>query len=160
MAINDPIIGSELHSDFDQGVAFPNEISVNIDTGSLERNGSDQIAAKQATMSFVPGTGILTHTSGNGTAQNIDLSSFLSDIYVSGATFDAATNVLTLTDADAGTPDVTVDLSNLLGVSADAGNLLQDGTDGKPLFTKADLDAQTTILVSRFGTQIGRIINV
>ena len=160
MAINDPIIGSELNVEFDQGVLAANLISIKIDNSTIVKSGAGELSAPSGAMTYDAGTTTLTYTNGAGGTQNIDLSGLTTDIYVDGGTFDAATSVLTLTDNSGTTADVTIDLSALLGVSTDAGNLLNNGLDGKPLFTKADLDAQTFIHVSRFGTQLGRLINI
>lgn len=160
MAINDPVIGSELGVEFDIGTLVPNKVSIKIDDSTITKNGSDQLVATLSTMTYNAGTATLTFTDGAGTATNIDLSALTTDIFVNGGSFDAATSVLTLTDNDGGTADVTVDLSSLLGVAAEATNLLGTGANGKALFTKADLDGQTTILTSLFGTQLGRIVNI
>ena len=60
-----------------------------------------------------------------------------------------------MTDPDAGTPDVVIDLSQLLGVSNTTGNILVNGTDGKPLLTCDLIKAQcTTQCTSVFGTPV------
>ena len=110
-------------------------------------------------MIYDTNTKVLAYADEHDDVTKVDLSALAVDIFVNGASFDAASLVLTLTDADAGTPDVTVDLSKLKvtltdngngtftisqgansytfdtkeGVSADAGNLLVVGTDAKPL---------------------------
>lgn len=160
MAINDPIIGTELGNEFDQGTIVTNKVSIKIDNTTITKNGSDQLEATPGSLTYDNANTLLVYTNAAGNIQNIDLSSLTSDIFVNGGSFDAATSILTLTDNDGGTADVTVDLSTLLGVSADAGNLLTNGTDGKALFTKADLDAQTTILTSLFGTPLGRLVTI
>jgi len=160
MAINDPVIGSELNSEFDIGTIAANKVSIKIDGSTITKNGNGQLVATTGGLTYDNATTVLTYTNGAGNVQNIDLSALVSEIFVDGGTFDAATSTLTLTDNDAATPDVTIDLSTLIGVSTDAGNLLSNGADGKPLLTKADLDAQTIILPSLFGTAIGRVITI
>jgi hypothetical protein len=160
MALTDPIIGSELNDEFDIGTIVANKVSIKIDGTTVTKNASNQITATPGSLTYDNATAVITYTNAAGNVQNIDLSALTTDIYVDGGTFDAATSVLTLTDNNGGTADVTIDLSSLLGVSTDAGNLLNNGADGKPLFTKTDLDAQTSILTSLFGTQLGRLVNI
>lgn len=155
---NDIVLGSELGDEFLIGTETAGKITVAVDGTSVTKVGN-VLAAPSPVWDNVAKT--ITFPSVNGAAQQvIDLSQFTTDIYVDGATFNPTTNILTLTDNDGGTPNVTVDLSLLLGVSADAGNLLVNGTDGKPLFTKATLDAQTNICTSVFGTQLFRGITI
>ena len=66
-------------------------------------------------LTYTPATTVLAFKDEAGNITTIDLSALTSDIYVNGATFDPASLVLTLTDNDGATPNVTVDLSDLLG---------------------------------------------
>ena len=160
MAIGDPVIGSELSDQFDIGTIEANKVTIKIDGSTITESGAGVLSAPSGSMTYDSGTATLTYNNGAGGVQNIDLSALTTDIFVNGGSFDAVTSVLTLTDNDGGTPDVTVDLSALLGVSTDANNLLSNGTDGKPFFDKAALDAQTTVLTSLFGTPLGRLVNL
>ena len=93
----------------------------------------------------------LTFTDENGVVSNIDLSALTSDIFVNGATYNAASTTLTLSDNDPATPDVVVDLSTLRSIitpdlatgswSHDDGN----GTVQTILSTSSDADNQLSI---------------
>lgn len=153
----DIVLASELGIEFDIGIAVPSKIIVKTDGTSVQRNaGTGVISAAPASWDNVTKT--ITFPAQDGAApQVIDLSAFTTDVRVDGGTFNATSMVLTLTDNDAGTPDVVIDLSALLGVSANAGNLLNDGTDGKALLVAADVTALATITnTSVFGTALGK----
>ncbi len=139
MATNSILIASELNSEFDVlGAITPNKVSIKIDNTSITKDVSGVLSAPVGSMTYAPLTTTLTYTPGDGTpAQNIDLSGLTTDIFVNGGSFNAATSVLTLTDNDGVTPDVTVDLSALIGISVDAGNVLTNGSDGKPYLSEA-----------------------
>jgi len=62
-------------------------------------------------LAYNPTTKVFTYTDEAGAATTYDLSALAVDIYVNGATFNAGTGVLTLTDNDGTSPDVVVDLS-------------------------------------------------
>ena len=64
-----------------------------------------------STFGYDAATHVITHTDGNGITTSADLSALTTDIYVTGGTL--AGTVLTLTDPDSGTADVTIDLANL-----------------------------------------------
>lgn len=135
-------------------------------------------------LDYDPATTTLTYTDEDGNDTTVDLSALTTDIYITGGSFDAGSMQLTLTDPDAGTPDVVIDLSTLLlvvtdngdgtyelaqggntstidtrdGVSADAGNLLGLGADQKALLVEADVAALATEeLTDAFGVHIGFI---
>ena len=65
-------------------------------------------------------TKAITYTDEAGTANLLDLSALAADIYVDSGAFDTLTNILTLSDNNAGTPDITVDLTSLKAVLDDA----------------------------------------
>lgn len=122
-------------------------------------------------LAYNPATTTLSYTDEDGGVTAVDLSALAADIFVNGGSFNPATLILTLTDNSGTTPDVTVDLSQLLvtvtnngdgtytlaqagsstvidtrdGVSADAGNLLTVGTDLKPLLAPATVTALATV---------------
>ena len=80
-------------------------------------------------LAYNAGTSILTYTDEDGVSTNLDLSALTTDVYVTGATL--AGSVLTLSDNDAGTPDVVVDLA---AFATD----FTDNADGTYLFTAGD----------------------
>lgn len=147
-----------------------------VDLATLVQN-----AETLTSMTYDTNTKMLAYTDEHGGVTSVDLSALAVDIFITGASFDAASLVLTLTDADAGTPDVTVDLSTLKvtlvdngdgtftiaqgsnsytfdtkeGVSADAGNLLVAGTDGKPLLNPGAVRGLLDVEVQdAFGTTL------
>lgn len=122
------------------GVAA-DKIEIKVDGTTALRAVDGTLSAPSGSLTYDGVTTILTYDNGAGGTQNIDLSAFTTDLYITGGSFDAASSVLTLTDADAGTPDVTIDLSTLLGASTDADNLLTNGADGKPKITEGDIEA-------------------
>lgn len=125
--------------------------------------GCDNIL--QITVPCAPTAGELLSTDADNIAELwsdglIYVSEHPMDIYVDWGMFDAGTNVLTLTDNDAGTPDVAIDLSSLVSSmtangdgtythSADGNDVIIDtnhtvvlnGTDLE--VTNADWDLQT-----------------
>lgn len=138
---------NNLGPEFDQGVLVANKITVKVDGTTVTRNGVTGVlsaAGVLTSLTYNALTSVLTYTDEAGNAANIDLSALTTDLYITGAAFNPATMVLTLTDASGVTPDVTVDLSTLLGVSADAGNLLEDGADGKPMLKPSVVHAQAS----------------
>ena len=148
---------SNLGPEFELGTTVANQITISVDgVGVVRDAGTGELSSPPGVLSYDNTTTTLTYTDGQGNTQNVDLSSLTSDIFVNGGSFDAATSVLTLTDTDAGTPDVIVDLSSLLGVSADANNVLTNGTDGKPFFDPSTLVACT----DAFGVDIFRAFPV
>lgn len=155
--VTDIVLASELNVEFDIGVETANKISLKVDGTSVVKVAG-VLGAPSPVWNNT--TKLLTFPAVNGAAAVVvDLSQFTTDIYVTGAAFNGATQVLTLTDNDGVTPDVVVDLSTLLGVSVDANNLLNNGTDGKPLFLVADLYTVSTEQFSIFGTSIGYTID-
>lgn len=145
-----------LGPEFELGTTTANKITIAVDGTSVERNATTgTLSAAPPVWDNVAKT--ITFPSQDGaTAQVIDLSQFTTDIYVNGGSFNPVTNNLTLVDVDGTTPDIVVDLSALLGVSADANNTLVNGTDGKPYFNSATLAACT----DAFGTDIFRAFPV
>lgn len=102
---------------------------VNGVTDTIDLTPAVQAAETLTTWNYDPATHIVTYTGENGVAGTSDLSALTSDIYVNGGSYDAASMILTLTDADAGTADVTVDLSELKKVAtADSATIAFSGT--------------------------------
>ncbi|MBV7326763.1 hypothetical protein KFU94_00595 [Chloroflexi bacterium TSY] len=121
----------------------------------------------------------MTYTDEAGNPTNIDLSGLTTDVYVDGASFDPGTMVLTLTDNDGGTPNVTVDLSSLRSsvtdhgdgtwthddgsgttvtirsISADVGNRVAAGSDGGAFLAAGSVRALADVEVQDvFGTTL------
>ena len=154
------ITPTNLGTSFDLGTITPNKVEIKIDNISISKDGSGVLSATPSQLTWDNLTKIVTHTSGTGIVTNIDLFEFTTDIYVNGGSFNPATQVITLVDGDGVTPDITIDLSSLLGVSTDAGNLLINGTDGKALLTKTEIDAISGICTDAFGVPLFRGINL
>jgi len=150
----DIVLGRELGDEFDQGVAVANKVTVKVDGTSVVKAGDGTLGAAAPTYDNVAKT--ITFPAVNGGApQVVDLSEFTTDIHVNGGSFDALTSTLTLSDNDGVTPDITIDLSALVGGSSDGNNILTNGADGKPTLSAATVDALATVqLESVFGTQI------
>lgn len=142
MALSDLVTGANLGPEFQIGTNVSGQITINVDGTTVVRDGATgQLSAAQGAISYDGATYTLTYTDAAGATQTADLSALANaaDIFVTGATLVGTT--LTLTDNDTGTPDVIIDLASITGVSADAGNLLDAGTDGLPLLTVATLQA-------------------
>lgn len=130
MAINDIVLGSELGPEFLIGTETTGQITVAVDNTSVVKVG-DELTAAPPVFDAVANT-LTFPAQGASAPLVVDLTPYTGDIFVTGAVLDAATNQLTLSDNDAGTPDVIVDLTPVLGVSTDANNALSNGADGKP----------------------------
>lgn len=105
------------------------------------------------TLSYVPGTGVLTVTHVDGTVQNVTLTSIAADKFLSGSAYNATTGVLTLTLSDATT--VTVSLADLAPiVPGNTGNVkfTGTGTTATPLVGNLDLVAGAAPAVVDNGT--------
>lgn len=90
-------------------------------------------------ISYDASTYEMTFLDENGDSTVVNLAALAADIFVTGATYDATTGVLTLTDNDASTPDVIVNLSALI-------SQLQNNNDGTYTHTSGD-GSVTTINV-------------
>lgn len=126
--------------------------AVSGDAGNILSNGTDDgplltqadIQANETTTSLAydAGTTTLTYTDEDGTATPIDLSALTTDIYVTGATITAG--ILTLTDNDSGTADVTVDLT------AYVNSVVEDESAGT--LTLGSASGSTTVELTRWMT--------
>ena len=152
------VVPGNLGPEFSIGGVIPSLITVQVDGTSVSRNGTTGVlSATQPAYDTVAKTLTFPAADG-GTPLVIDLSSLASDIFVTGATL--AAGVLTLTDNDAGTPDVVVDLSAFLGVSTDAGNVLTAGADDLPFLDAATVEAlATNTCTDAFGVDIFSAFN-
>lgn len=155
----DIVLASELNVEFDIGVETANKISMKVDGTSIVKDGvTGSLGAVAPIWNNVTKEITFPATNG-GTPTVIDLSQFTTDIYVTGGSWDINTTTLTLSDNDGGTPDITIDLGTLLGVSADANNLLTNGSDNKAFIDAAAIRAIGTQQTSVFGTDLGYTIN-
>ena len=96
-------------------------LAVNTNIGTGESDALKALIKGQETatsMSYDAATKIISYTNEKGTVSNINLSALAVDIYVDGASYDAATMVLKLIDNDTGTPDISVNLAELKKVSS------------------------------------------
>jgi len=127
-------------------------------------------------LTYVGATKVLTYLDEAGNSTAVNLAALAADIYVNGASLNATTGILTLTDNDGTSPDVTVDLHALTGtltnngdgtytyttmsgtvtfdtkkaaVSADVGNALTLGADSLPYFAGTSL---ATVVAAALGT--------
>lgn len=94
-----------------------NGTTITVDLGSAIQAG------ETVTNLSYSGT-VLTYTNETGNTVSIDLGNLTTDIYVTGVTFDAFKNQLTLVDNDDNTPDIIIDLGQMVSEYTD--NL--DGT--------------------------------
>lgn len=143
---NEVIIASELGAEFDVTGTVASELNhvkLKIDGQTVSLNGSNELQSPITTLSYDNVSTNLSYVDEAGNTTVISLAGLTSDIFVNGGSFDANTSVLTLTDNDGTTPDVTINLAALLGVSTDANNALTNGTDGKPFLDVADLNTST-----------------
>ena len=161
---NDILLGSELGQEFDLGVEVAGKVSVKVDGQTITKSADGTLSAVTVMPEFDSANGIIHFPSAlGGTGSNIDLSQFLTDIQVTGGSFDAATSVLTLVDNDNDdTDDIVLDLSTQLGVSDNANNLLTNGDDSKPFLSKSVVSGEIAAYntangvahTSLFGTQL------
>ena len=80
-------------------------------------------------MAYDPALKKISYTAENGAVAVIDLSSLATDVYITGASLDAATMVLTLTDNSATTPDIVLNLAELKKVAtSNTGSVSFTGT--------------------------------
>lgn len=74
-------------------------------------DGGAYLAETVTSLAYSAATKVLTFKDEAGNSTALDLSALAADIFVNGATFNAASGILTLTDNDGASPDVVVDLS-------------------------------------------------
>jgi len=160
MTPQDKVVRQNLGQEFEIGTNVANKVTIKTDGTSVVRAADGTLHG--ATPTYDNTTAMLQFPAVNGvTPPAIDLSALTTDIFVTGGSLDGTTNVLTLTDPAPGTPDVVIDLSALKGVSADANNVLVDGSDGKPMLTAAAVAATTDLVCQDlFGNQLFRAFTV
>jgi hypothetical protein len=143
---NDLVRGANLGPEFLIGTgAAADKIEIKVDDSTVKRDpATGELSAPSGALTFDNATSVLTFDNGAGGVQPIDLSGFLVDVFVNGGSFDPATQIITFVDNDGGSPDITIDLSSLLGVSTDVNNGLTNGADGKPFFDASALSGVST----------------
>jgi len=159
---NDIILARELAPEFEQD-ATAKLIRLKVDGTTVVKGPDGTVSAVQ------PAPIVPTFNGQNGVLMfgntPIDLSQFLADITVTGGSFDAATQVITLVSNDDDVDDLTIDLSALLGVSTDSDNLLSNGADSKPYLNQDGIEQSIRNVVessasrnvtSVFGTEVVR----
>ena len=103
------------------------------------------------TLAYNSTTKVITYTNEDGAVVNIDLSTLAVDVFVNGATYDAGTMILTLTDNSGTTPDVTINLSELKKVATSPSNSVTwtgTGEAASPLVANIKLDPSLNNLVT------------
>lgn len=118
-------VGNQIVVGNDGKLKVPNIGGVSTDAGNQLVAGSDKKPYFKQTVTSLTYDNTASKLSFKDEAGNttvIDLAALAADIYVNGAAFDPASLVLTLKDNNAGTPDVTVDLSKLHGKWTNNGN--------------------------------------
>ena len=98
---------------------------------------------------YDPATYQITFSDENGDTTVVNLAALAADIFVTGATYNASTGVLTLTDNDAGTPDVTVNLAALI-------SQVVNNNDGS--YTHTSGDGSVTV-INVLGDTAGNLLN-
>ena len=161
---NDILLGSELGQEFDKGNEVAGKVSIKVDGQTITKDENGILSAVTVMPTFDPANAVISFPSAlGGAGTNIDLSQFLTDLQVTGGSFDAAASVLKLVDNDNDdVDDIIIDLSSLLGVSDNADNLLTDGDDSKPFLSKSAVsneiaaynDANRVPHTSLFGTEL------
>lgn len=158
MVTRQVVIPTDLNdNDFNEGTDVPNTWTVNVDGVTISRGTAAGLVAAGTTFNFNGGTSTLEITQPGQAQQDIDLSGLMNaaEIYVTGGSL--VNNVLTLTDNDTGTPDVSINLADLIGPSSDADNIAGTGADGKTKITQAQIetiadDFATDRLTNTFNT--------
>lgn len=110
-----------------------------------------QTAETTTSLTYNPATKALTYTNEDGVVATIDLSALAMDIYVNGASYNASSMVLTLTDNDASTPDIVINLADLKQVVTAASSVIAfsgTGEASSPLQATLNLDTATGNLLS------------
>lgn len=145
-----------LGPEFELGTTVASQITIAVDGQTVVRDaGTGELSSPVTSLTYDNTSTTLSFLDEEGNTTTIDLSSLTTDIFVNGGSFDAATSTLTLTDNDAATPDVTIDLSTLLGVSVDVDNILSNGTDGKAFLSCENIkDDCTSVCQDAFGNDL------
>lgn len=148
-----------------------NKYDVNIDNDTLKQNAgvisvntSTTLGTKSAaleamvqafetttTLAYNSTTKVISYTNEDGTIVTIDLSSLAVDVFVNGATYDAATMVLTLSDNSGTTPNITINLSELKKVATSGSNSVTwtgTGETASPLVASIKLDPSLNNLIT------------
>jgi len=114
------------------GTTINGEVALSGDAGNRLALGTDgRLYASETLTTLTVNGSNLEYVDEAGTTNVIPIAS--SDTYITSATLSPA-GLLTLVDNSISTPDVTVDISALSGVSSDANNSLILGSDGLAYF--------------------------
>lgn len=130
-------------------------LRVNTDTTALGKSAllESMVKAFETTTSltYSSTTKVLSYTNEDGVVVDIDLSALAVDIFVNGATYNASTMTLTLTDNSGTSPDITIDLSELKRVvTANSNSITFTGTGeaGTALTANIKIDPAVTNLLT------------
>lgn len=147
MATEQIVTVPNLGGEFEIGTNVANKITIKVDGTTVLRDGitgelsSPSVAESLTTITYDNITNALVYTAEDGNLTTLDLSGLTTDVFVTGASL--ASGMLTLTDPDAGTPDVVVDLNDLLQVSSAGGNILTNhASDDKPFLDRGILETE------------------
>ena len=125
------------------GATINGEVALSGDVANRLALGTDgRLYASETLTTLTVNGSNLEYVDEAGTTSVIPI--VASDTYTTSATLSLG-GLLTLVDNNISTPDVTVDLSSLSGVSSDANNSLILGSDGLPYFDET-LTAVTSLV--------------
>ena len=133
--------------------------TVNGVASTLDLTPLIQAGETNTTLTYAPATKTLTYTNEDATVATIDLSALAADIFVTGGSYDPATMVLTLSDNDGVTPNITINLADLKKVTTQATNSIAftgTGEASSPLQANLVLDPITgnLLVVSATGAKV------
>lgn len=133
--------------------------TVNGVVSTLDLTPLIQAGETNTTLTYAPATKTLTYTNEDATVATIDLSALAADIFVTGGSYDPATMVLTLSDNDGVTPNITINLADLKKVTTQATNSITftgTGEASSPLQANLVLDPITgnLLVVSATGAKV------
>ena len=170
MTIQHVVIPSDLGSTIKPEGITPGKFDVNIDELTLEqtagvisvntKTGAGKSTALESmvkafetptVLGYNPTTKVISYTNELGVVVNIDLSALAVDVFVNGATYNASTMVLTLTDNNGTTPDVSINLSELKKVATSGSNSVTwagTGEASSPLVANIKIDPSLNNLIT------------
>lgn len=173
MAITHVVIPADLGTTIKASGISANKYDVNIDdntikqtAGVLKVNTDTTALGKSAllesmvqafetttTLTYNSTTKVISYTNEDNVVVNIDLSALAANVFVNGATYNASTMVLTLTDNSGSSPDISIDLSELKKVvTADSNSIVftvgGTGEAAHPLIATIKLDPALTNLIT------------
>lgn len=139
-------------------------LSVNTATGAGKSAAMEAMVKAfetSTTLAYNATTKIITHTNEKGIVSSIDLSALAIDVFVNGATYNASTMVLTLSDNSGTSPDISINLSELKRVATSNSNSVTwsgTGESSSPLVAtfKVDPSVDNLITVSAAGVLVNK----